>query len=81
MFEKLPPPQVGSWDVEIADFENFSETAILPSHPVRINPATTIQDVGLFIKSHLATVKANNGKKHYLPYLERLQALQYVLTH
>jgi rubredoxin len=81
LFEKLPPPQVGSWDVEIADFENFSETAILPSHPVRINPATTIQDVGLFIKSHLATVKANNGKKHYLPYLERLQALQYVLTH
>jgi hypothetical protein len=81
IFDKVESLEVGSWDAEIKIYENFFESSILPSYPVRLNPATTIQDVGLFIKSHLATVKVHNGKKSYLPYLQRLEALKQVLTH
>ena len=34
----------------------------------------------MFIINHLGTVRANNGRRIYLPYLERLQSLKQVLT-
>jgi len=37
-------------------------------------------DCPLFIDTHLATVKANNGNETFLPYLNRLQELKQVLT-
>jgi len=34
----------------------------------------------MFIRTNIATVIANNGKRIYLPYLQRLQLLKQVLT-
>ena len=34
----------------------------------------------MFIRNHLGTVRANNGRRIYLPYLQRLQTLKQVLT-
>jgi len=34
----------------------------------------------LFIESHFATVKAHNGNRTFLPYLDRLKELKQVLT-
>jgi hypothetical protein len=39
-----------------------------------------IMDISLFIDSHLSTIKANKGKRTFLPYLNRLQELKQVLT-
>ena len=43
-----------------------------PTYPVKVNTDSSIIDVPKFIESHLATVKANNGNRIFLPHLERL---------
>lgn len=63
-----------SWG--IADLETFFETATLTTVPVKLNNWSTITDVSKFIAGHLAIVKANNGNKTFLPYLERLNELK-----
>ena len=72
--------QLYCWEKDIADLENYFTGIILPTHLVKLNPCSTIIDVSLFIESHLATVKANNDKRTYLPYLNRLQELKQILT-
>lgn len=72
--------QLDCWEKDITDLENYFTGIILPAHPVKLNPFSTIIDVSLFIESHLATIKANNGKRTYLPYLNRLQELKQVLA-
>jgi hypothetical protein len=61
-----------NWNKQILALETFFANKTLPSEPVNLNNATTIQNGQLFVKTHLATVKANNGNKTFLPYLERL---------
>jgi len=73
--------QPESWEPEISNLEYYFSKLTLPSQPVRLNTFSTVTDIQLFIESHFATVKANNGKITFLPYLERLQALKQVLTH
>lgn len=75
--EKLKPE---SWEQEINELENYFNGITLPTRPVKLNPYSTITNVPLFIESHFATVKANNGKRTFLPYLNRLQELKSVLT-
>lgn len=76
--EKLKPE---TWDQDIAELERFFKTAALPTVPVKLTPDSTITNVSLFIHSHLATVKANNGKRTFLPYLEKLRDLkQYLIV-
>jgi hypothetical protein len=47
-----------------------------PTAPVRLDAATLMTDPAAFIASHLMTVQRHNGKRAYLPYLERLRALK-----
>ena len=65
-----------SWDKDIKELEAYFKKAALPTEPIKLNAYSTIKDGPLFIKSHLATVKANNGKITYLPYLNRLKELK-----
>ena len=69
-----------NWSNDIAELENYFASIELPTQPVKLNRCSTITDCSLFIESHFATVKAQNGQTIYLPYLERLQTLKQVLT-
>lgn len=72
--------QPENWSNDIAELENYFASIELPTQPVKLNGCSTIKDCSLFIESHFATVKANNGKRTFLPYLNRLQELKQVLT-
>jgi len=69
-----------SWSNDIAELENYFASIELPTQPIKLNSYSTITDCSLFIESHFATVKANNGNRTFLPYLNRLQELKQVLT-
>lgn len=75
--ERIEQPQ--NWSNDITEFENYFAGIELPTQPVKLNRYSTITDCSLFIGSHFATVKANNGKRTCLPYLNRLQELKQVL--
>lgn len=69
-----------NWNSEIQELETFFNSAMLPAQPVKLSHWSTITNVSLFIESHFATVKFNNGNRTYLPYLNRLQELKQMLT-
>lgn len=79
-FTKLNNEQPRNWDNDIAELEKYFASIKLPTHPVKLDKGSTIRDCFLFIDSHFTTVKANNGKRTFLPYLNRLQELKHVLT-
>jgi hypothetical protein len=79
-FSKPEQPKPGSWEQDITELENYFAGLTLPTQPIKLNRCSTIKDCSLFIKSHFATVKANNGKQTFLPYLNRLRELKQVLT-
>lgn len=68
------------WQLEISDLETFFAGTILPHYPVQLTPHEKITNLPRFIESHLATVKANNGKPTFLPYLNRLILLKTILS-
>lgn len=72
--------QKPKWDRAITELEIFFNTNPLPESKFNLVAGSTITDLGLFVKSHLSIVKAQNGKPVYLPYLERLQELKTLLT-
>jgi hypothetical protein len=65
-----------NWNNDIAELENYFANIDLPTQPLQLNMCSTIKDCSIFIESHFATVRANNGKQTVLPYLERLQKLK-----
>lgn len=78
--EPIIKEQPENWGNDIAELESYFAGIELPTQPVKLNKCSTIKDCSLFIESHFATVKANNGKRTFLPYLNRLQELKQVLT-
>lgn len=78
-FGEPEPPKPESWSNEIAEYENYFANIGLPTQPVKLNPYSTITDCSLFIGSHFATLKTNNGKRAFLPFLGRLQKLRQIL--
>lgn len=79
-FSKPEQPKPKSWEQDITELENYFTGITLPTQPVKLNRCSTITNCSLFIESHFATVKANNGKRTFLPYLNRLQEFKQVLT-
>jgi len=75
-FHKSKTTKPGNWTQDITDLEHLFNTVSLPASPVKLNPESSIIDISKFIKSHLSIVKAQNGKRIYLPYLNRLQELK-----
>lgn len=72
--------EIADWSKDIEVLEDYFNNINTPTQPIKLNKCTIINDVPIFVKSHLATVKANNGNKTFLPYLNRLQELKIVLT-
>jgi hypothetical protein len=66
------------WDIEA--LKSYFSSIDLPSHPIRLNQCSKIENVSKFIHSHLTVIKANNGKRTFLPYFERLQELKVILS-
>lgn len=69
-----------SWEQDITELETYFTGIVLPVQPVKPNKWSTITNVSLFIDSHFATIKLNNGNRTYLPHLNRLQELKRILT-
>jgi len=79
-YSKPEQPKPESWEQDITELENYFSVITLPTQPLKLNRCSTITNCSLFIESHFATVKANNGKRTFLPYLNRLQELKQILT-
>jgi hypothetical protein len=79
-FEQPQLPKPESREKDITELENYFASIELPTQPVKLNRYSTISNFSLFIKSNFSTVKANNGKQTFLPYLNRLHELKQVLT-
>jgi hypothetical protein len=77
--ERIEQPE--NWSNEIAELENYFSSIKLPTQPVKLNKCSTITDINVFIENHFATVKANNGKRSFSPYLNRLQELKQVFEY
>ena len=71
--------QTENWEQDISELENYFTGITLPTHSVKLNQCSTVTNISLFIESHFATVKANNGKRTFLPYLNQLQELKQYL--
>lgn len=81
--ERIEQPireQPQNWSNDIAELENYFVSIELPTQPIKLNGCSTITDCSLFIESHFATVKGNNGNRAFFSYLNRLQELKQVLT-
>ncbi|MDP4238618.1 MAG: hypothetical protein Q8904_04000 [Bacteroidota bacterium] len=74
------PQPKQNWNIEISELEAYFAAVEMTAQPVRLNECCVITNVPLFIESHLSTVKANNGRTLYLPYLNRLQSLKTVIS-
>lgn len=72
-------PKPENWEQDITELENYFAGIALPTKPITLNQCGTITDCSLFVESHFATVKANNGNRTFLPYLERLQKIKSIL--
>jgi len=73
-------PQPECWQQDVSELEKFFATATLPTSPIKLNPHSEISDCFKFVQVHLATVRANNGKPAFKPYLNRLKELKSVLN-
>lgn len=71
--------QPQSWNNEITELEIYFANIELPTKPVKLNEYSTVTDCPLFMETHFAIVKRNNGNKTFLPYLNRLQQLKQTL--
>jgi hypothetical protein len=78
--EKQQPDPPNNWNEQIKELEVFFRSVVLPTERMKISKVCTVTNATVFINSHLAYVKANNGKNGFLPYLERLHALKELLT-
>jgi hypothetical protein len=77
---RLIKEQPQSWSNDITELENYFASIEPPAQPIRPNGYSVITDYFLFIESHFATVKAHNGDRTFLPYLDELKELKKVLT-
>lgn len=65
-----------SWSEEISELEKFFSSKTDLTQPIVLDECSYINDIQGFIKSHLETVKANNGEKTFEPDLDRLRILK-----
>jgi len=70
-----------NWQQDITELESYFNGIELPKQAIKPNRHSIITNIKGFIESHFTTVKANIGKRAFLPYLTRLQELkQYLLS-
>jgi len=69
-----------SWGSQITDLERYFQNFKFPTDKIKLNPFESITNFPLFVNTHLETIKRNNGKPGFLPYLERLELLKETLN-
>lgn len=67
------------WSLEINSLQSFFDKTSIPTTQIALNSWSTVIDCNLFVRNHLRTLKANNGKLTFLPYLDRLREFKRVL--
>lgn len=65
-----------NWDKEIEELENFFKSCQMPTEPIQLSKGEVIHNLKLFIDTHISVIKINNGKKVFIPYLDRLKLLK-----
>jgi hypothetical protein len=78
--EQTVKEQPQSWSNDIAELETYFSNIEIPAQSIKLSQNTTITDISSFIDSHFATLKSNNGKRTFLPYLNRLKELKQKLV-
>ena len=71
--------EIENWNIEISNLEVFFNSIELPTMPIKLNQACTINNAQRFVDSHLMFLKTNK-KKSFEPYLNRLKELKLLLT-
>ncbi len=77
---KSGKPKPENWEQDITELENYFASIELPTQPVKLNQCSTIKDCSLFIRSHFATIKANNDKRSTILFMNRLKELKQVFN-
>jgi hypothetical protein len=77
---KSKESDIFNMEEDIRELETFFATVTLPNIPIKLNAWTTVNDAKYFIDSSLRMLKANTKTEAYLPYLQRLQQLKYILN-
>jgi len=78
-FSKPEPPKPLDWEQEINELEQYFKNISLPTQPVIYYQCSTIINIRCFLETHFETLKANHGKRTFLPFLNRLQILKNLL--
>ena len=68
-----------SWEQEINELEKYFKSIALPVTEIKTSEGT-ITDINKFINCNFTTAKAQNGKRTFLPYINRLIELKKILT-
>ncbi len=71
--------ELDNWNNDISELEIYFKTINLPTNSIRLNAYTIITEPKLFINSHLLIVKAYNGNRIFLPYLNRLKKFKHLI--
>jgi len=79
-FKTIANKQPENWNTEIKELEVFFSRTTLPSQPIELNKGCTVVDAERFVDTHLSVVTANNGKRIYLPCLNRLRGFKRLIT-
>jgi len=66
------------WMEDIEQMEQYFKSIDL-NQTVQLEPFATITNLKKFIECHLSIVKAQNGKRTFLPYMERLNKVKELL--
>ena len=74
--EPVKREQSEDWSDQIKELVSYFSNTSIPTNPIKLDVCSTITNTKLFIESHIATVRANNGNKTFLPYLNRLETLR-----
>lgn len=67
------------WSKALESLKEFFNSSDLPKEPIMLNQCTRIDNIELFIKTHLSIAEENNKNQRYLPYFERLKQLKKIL--
>ena len=69
-----------NFEIDIIELKTFFSSVTLPTKPIKLNSWTIINDVPLFIDTHITALTNCNTNRLILPYLKRLQELKTVLN-
>jgi len=67
------------WETEFSELENYFNSITLPDEPIFLNSCTKIDNISLFVSSHLALIKNYGNNKISIPCINRLQECKKIL--